>query len=106
MCAGSRSCFQCTPYAICHVSIHQFENRPGSEDWIVEVHNPYRCTQENVTLSCYGFKPRLPINPDLITYDAEHIYVQPTILPYDTMRFLYVSKSKFDMTPLSSTICC
>ncbi|WOG93771.1 hypothetical protein DCAR_0313058 [Daucus carota subsp. sativus] len=83
-----------------------FENRPGSGDWIVEVHNPYHCTQENVTLSCDGFKSQIPINPDLIKYDAEHIYIQPTIPPYDSMRFLYVSKTKFDMTPLSSTICC
>ena len=91
MSAGSRSCFQYTMYAICHVSVHQFENRPRSREWIVEVHNPYRWPQENVTLSCYDFKPRCPIDPLLIKYDAEHIYVQPTIPPYDNMRFLYVS---------------
>ncbi|KAK1391659.1 hypothetical protein POM88_010715 [Heracleum sosnowskyi] len=103
---GNSSCFQCTSFAICHVTVQQIENRPGSAEWVVQITNPYGCSQKNIILSCPGFKPRFKPNPSLITYDANHIYVQPTIPAYGSMSFVYLSVPKFNMVPLSSTVCC
>lgn len=99
-------CFPCSSPEVCHVSVNQYENRAGSEEWIVQIKNPYRCSQKNIILSCAGFKPWYKPDPSLITYDAGHIYVQPTIQADDSMEFKYESKTKFDMLPLSSTMCC
>lgn len=102
--AGSSSCFPCT--SLISVRIHQYENRPGSAEWVVQITNPYDCSQKNIILSCPGFNPWFKPDPSLITYDAEHIYVQPIIPAHGTMTFAYNSPTKFNMVPLSSIMCC
>ncbi|KAK1357248.1 hypothetical protein POM88_050504 [Heracleum sosnowskyi] len=103
---GSSNCFSCFTLASCGFSVHQYENRPGSEQWVVKITNQYGCSQKNIILSCPGFKPRFKPDPSLITYDAENIYVQPIIPAYGIMSFTYNSASQFNMDPLSSIACC